>query len=413
MIDDWLLSLIYAAWLAASTMPLGFMLGSSCSPCCGGCGVADGKPRTDPKDEGTWVPSGTWRGVGGVTWTFTANPGDESGETWFFYGSSSTSRVGGSASTAEQRDWGNICNWYSSKTTAPSSTSGLPAAFDKRATRLPPDDAVVHVYTSVSTASVGPQTVKNIYFWQFGDFLSSSEVTSTAAAHDSMGGAVFNVGADNLGTVNGGATFNDSSFNASTVNGGATFNASSYNGFGAFGTINDGATFYDISVNVGTVNDGGTFYDSSANGLGSAGTGTVNNGATFYDSSANNFNGTINGGATFNDSSINNRSGLLDGGIVNDGATFNNSSNNSGTVNGGATFNDSSFNDFPPLSGPGVGRVNGGATFNDAACSRRSTGGFSAVPCTRKFVAHPTDLPTCNGTAPDGCANAADTCGCG
>ena len=34
MIDDSLLSLTYAAWLAASTMPLGFMLGSSCSPCC-------------------------------------------------------------------------------------------------------------------------------------------------------------------------------------------------------------------------------------------------------------------------------------------------------------------------------------------------------------------------------------------
>jgi len=48
MIDDWLLSLLYTAWLTASTMPLGFMLGSSCSPCCGGCGVADGKPRTDP-----------------------------------------------------------------------------------------------------------------------------------------------------------------------------------------------------------------------------------------------------------------------------------------------------------------------------------------------------------------------------
>jgi hypothetical protein len=30
-----------------------------------GCGVADGKPRTDPANEGTWVPSGTWRGVGG------------------------------------------------------------------------------------------------------------------------------------------------------------------------------------------------------------------------------------------------------------------------------------------------------------------------------------------------------------
>jgi hypothetical protein len=59
--------------------------------------------------------------------------------------------------------------------------------------------------------------------------------------------------------------------------------------------------------------------------------------------------------------------------------------------------------------------VNGGATFNDAACSTQFSGGFPNCPGAgrRIFVAHPTDLPTCNGTAPDGCANAADTCGCG
>jgi hypothetical protein len=385
-----------------------------CFPCCGEpCGVADGKPRTDPANEGTWVPSGTWRGVGGVTWSFTANPGDDSGETWFFYGSASTSKVGGFATVAERQDWGNICNWYSNKTNSPSTLPGLSSTLDKRATRLPPAEAVVHIYTSVSTVTTGPQTVQYAYFWFQGDILLESEITSTAAAHDSVGGAVFNDDSDNNGTVNGGATFNDVSRNLSggTVNGGATFNddARNFNG-----TVNGGATFNDSSDNAGTVNDGAVFNDSSENVIFA----TVNGGAVFNESSENGVFGTVNGGATFNDDSDNN--GTVNGGAtfndgarnldatVNDGAVFNESSENGvfGTVNGGAVFNDSSKNVV-------FGTVNGGATFNDAACSERTTGDFFSSPCDRKFVAHPTDLPVCNGTAPDGCANSADTCGCG
>ena len=348
---------LVAAFAAIATTPLAFFL-PNC-PCCEeGCGVADGKPRTDPANEGTWVPSGTWRGVGGVTWSFTANPGDDSGETWFFYGSASTSKVGGGATVAEQQDWGNICNWYSNKTNSPSTLPGLSSTLNKRATRLPPVDSVVHIYTSVSTVTAGPQTVQYAYFWRLCDFISGSEITSTAAAHDSVNGAVFNNGSDNFGTVNAGATFNNNSDNA--------------------GTVNDGAVFNGGSNNDDTVNDGAVFNDSSDNG------GTVDGGATFNDSSRNLSIGTVNGGATFND-----------------GAR-----NLAGIVNGGATFNDSSRN----LSS---GTVNGGATFNDAACSERTTGNFFSSPCDRKFVAHPTDLPVCNGTAPDGCANSADTCGCG
>lgn len=446
MIEDCLLSLTYAAWLAASTMPLGLMLGSSCSPCCPqGCGVIDGKPRTDPKDEGTWVPSGTWRGAGGVTWSFTANPGDESGETWFFYGSASTSRVGGGASTAEQRDWGNICNWYSAKTTSPNAVFQLPADFGKRSTRLPPSTAVVHVYTPVSTVNVGPQTIKTIYFWTSSEFVSGSEITSTAAAHDSVGGAVFDsvgvfaVSPQNFGTVNGGATFNVESLNVGTVNGGATFNGTSLN-FG--GTVTGGATFNDSSLNGsagafggpisgGTVTGGATFNDDSRNSA----TATVTGDATFNDSSFNagvtgnaTFNGTagngfggdgtVTGNATFNDDSSNSRpvlgnatfngtSGNFSSGTVSGSATFNDSSENfGGTVTGDATFNNSSRNLV-------TGTVNGNATFNDAACSTRTVGSFSATPCTRKFVAHPTNLPTCNGTAPNGCFAPAATCGCG
>ena len=138
------------------------MLGSDCSPCCrNDCG--DSKPVTDPINEGTWVPSGSWRD-GGVTWTFVENPGDESGETWFFFGFSDTSKKGGGASVAEQRDWGNLCNWYSNKATSPAGAMDT-ATFNKRATRLPPENAVVHIFTDVSTASVGPVTVKNAYFW--------------------------------------------------------------------------------------------------------------------------------------------------------------------------------------------------------------------------------------------------------
>jgi len=410
---------IFVALAAAMAMcPFAFFWG--CLPCCqGGCDIDDGKPRTNPKNEGTWVPSGTWRGAGGVTWTFTANPGDDSGETWFFYGSPSTSKAGGGATTAEQRDWSNSCNWYSSKTASPSTTSGLPAAFDKRANRLPTQDSVVHIYTPVDTATVGLVTVKNAYFWGSCFLDDSAELTTTSAAYDSLHGTVFNDNSSNtslgglnggatfngtssnlaLAVVNDGATFNDNSTNAnSTINDGATFNDSASND-GTFAVVNNGATFNDSSENVATVNGGATFNDSSINRFGQVYNGAIfNNSASNFGSAA-----AVYGGATFNNFSQN--TGFAE---VNDGATFNDSAQNlsNATVNGGATFNDSSQH----LS---TATVNGGATFNDAACSTLSIGFFFNTPCNRKFVAHPTDLPTCNGTAPDGCANSADTCGCG
>lgn len=449
MFEDFL----WALWLAAAGIyPLGFMLGSSCSPCCGGCGISDGKPRTDPKDEGTWTPSGTWTGVGGVTWTFTANPGDESGETWFFYGSSTTSKVGGGATTAEQRDWGNICNWYSNKTTSPSSTSSLTTVLNKRATRLPPTTAVVHIYSNVNTTTVGPQTVKNAYFWG-GSFLDSSSLTSTTSAHDTSHCNVFLNSSQNSSgsTINGGALFLNFAFNTgsgTTVNGGASLYGGSKNAFGVVTTgaknllgavINGGADLHEYSRNEATINGGATFSDESGNNAGtvndsatfnntsfaSGAGGTINGGATFNNDSRQLFatsgaQPTVNGGATFNDASLN--FGVVNDGAtfngtssnrtgtgtaeINDGATFNNNSYNELVVNGGATFNDNSYN-------AATGTVNGGATFNDAACTLRVIGNFFATPCTRQFVAHPTDLPTCSGTAPDGCANSADTCGCG
>jgi hypothetical protein len=321
------------------------------------------------------VPSGSWRD-GGVTWTFTENPGNESGETWFFYGSPSTSKKGGGASFDEQFDWGNLCNWYSSKTTSPSISAGIPLDFDKRATRLPPENAVVHIYSPVSKTPTGPATVKHAYFWGTSYLVGSAAITATSAAFDSELGCVFNDFSSNYSTVNGGAMFNNFSANGSVVNGRATFNDASFNSF----VINGGATFNDFSQNLdnAVVNDGATFNNSSKN----------------WDYS------TVNGGATFNDSSQN-----LGQATVNGGATFNDSSQNVGfpaTVNGGAVFNNSSQNRDGAV-------VNGGATFNDSACSTLVTlaNGLAI------FAANSEEAPICNGSAPTYANRGSATCGCG
>ena len=291
-----------------------------CLPCCGDDCPDDGKPRTNPATEGTWVPSGSWDTS--VSWTFVPNTTGSGGETWFFYGSAATSKKGGGASPSEIRDWDNLCNWYSSKTTAPNDISNLPNDLDKRANTFPPSGAIVHFYQQLVIPSPGTKTVQFGYLWS-GALLVGSTLSATGTAFDSSAG--FIVASNNSGT------------------------------------LNNGAKFILTGTNNGTVNDGAVFLDSSVNSFGD---------------------------------------------IINGGAEFHDSSENIGTVNGGAEFFDTSINNA-------LGTVNGGAIFNDSACSERTTGSFFAVPCTRKFVAHPTDLPTCNGTAPAGCDNASDTCRCG
>ena len=349
--------LIVALLAAIATYPIAFFYpGCTCCKVCGG-----NKPATDPKDEGTWTPSGVWIG-GSVTWSFTANPGDSSGNTWFFYGSASTSKDGGNATIEEQQDWGNICNWYSSKTTRPSDLSDLKFDLNKRASIFPSSTAIVHFYTNVTTENVGAQAIKSAYFWGGapsspgnsggGDFLENSEITTTDPVHDSSHGSIFNSNGRNEGTISGGVFFRNACTNARDA------------------VVNGGASFGDTCVNIGIVNGGADFF------------GTGDNSRTL-----------IPGG------------GQIDG-VVNGGATFSDSARNFGTVNGGATFNDNSVNVLQ-------GTVNGGATFNDNACSTRDVGNFFAVPCTRKWVAHPTDLPICNGTAPNGCFSYSNFCGCG
>lgn len=445
MIEDWILSLVYASWLAASTMPVGFMLGASCSPCCNQDACGGGKSSSDPADEGDWVPSGSWPSV---SWTFNATPSEKE---WFFYGSLGTSKKGGGASVAEREDWSNLCNWYSASSHSPETVSTSPSLrLIRRATSLPTSDAIIHVYSTINTGSA--RTVKTAYFHGV-QLKSGSSLTATTAAYGTTFNTVFLGGANNSGTITGGALFgaggsdsgnrnntgatvNDgaeflqTSRNQGTVSGGFTFKNNTLND--TSGTVNGGGTFSDSAYNAGTASGGATFNGTSPSGN----DGTVNNGATFNTNRLNN--GTVNGGATFNNAAKNNFGGTVHGGAtfnnnsrnfstINDSATFNGTSGNSGTVNGGATFNDTSensgggtvnggaaFNDTSENSGGGT--VNGGATFNDAACSRRLQAGGTCTPapCSRKFVAHPTDLPTCSGTAPTGCANScAALCGCG
>ncbi len=429
----WLVSLF-----AAGMYPVGFMLGAPCSPCCSNCG--GNKTTSDPDDEGDWVPSGSWPSV---SWTFSETPSEQE---WFFFGSSGTSKKGGSANLIEREDWANLCNWYSASSHSPATITGInaPIRLIRRATTLPTSDAIIHVYSTINTGSA--RTVKTAFFHE-GQLKSGSSLTATAAAHGTTFNTVFSGFANNSGTISGGSLFgggfSDSNCRnnlGAIVNGGAEFLQNSRNQ----GTVNGGYTFKNATLNdtSGAANGGGSFSGNSFNrGTASGGAtfdgnrftgndGTVNGGATFnnrinrglvndgavFNGEGGNIGGTVNGAATFLDVSSNY-------GVVNDSATFLNTSFNPGQVNGGATFDDESSNSGT-VNGGGtfnsnarninVGTVNGGATFNDAACSTRLSGGLcSSTPCNRKFVAHPTELPTCNGTAPTGCDDDCLTgCGC-
>lgn len=301
--------------------------------CCKKCSATD-LPYSDPKDEGTWTFSGNWPDV---TWTFNANPGNESGRTWFFYGSSTTSNAAGFGATLDEiTDWGNPCNWYSVNAgTRPDNV--FFRNLTKRASRLPPDDADVFILSFIRTINTGPRTVRSAYICN-GSF--EAEMTAT----EQISGTDYNsvvLLAANGGTINGGASFFSGSANSGIVNGGAQFNASASNN--ANGTVNGGAVFangfgVEKAINSGTVNDGGEFLSGSANA-----------------------------------------------GVVNGGGIFRDSTQNVGTVNGGATFYDLSVNG---IYGTDLGTVNGGATFNDSSCSSRLINGC--------YVAHPSDIPTCN-----------------
>lgn len=367
------------------------MLGGPCSSCCGErCGVED-KPFASAGSQGSWIPSGQWYTPGvndTVSWSFS----EESQNTYFFYGSATTSRPGGGADLASRRDWTNPCNWYTAKTTAPSVFSTVATDLSHRATRVPPADAVVHVYTDVSTESMPglEAIVSNAYFWGTASLLFGSTITATLPAYDSTGGIVFSR-RSYLGDVNSG--------NSGTINGGATFDLNQLGASVSFtGVVNGGARFLRGAENAGTVSGGAEFYSLGRNLAGAV----INGGATFFWGSNQ---GTVNDSATF---FVGGNFGVVNGGALFYGSTSNGDirTSQSGIVNGGASFYDSSRNAANSV-------VNGIAIFNDAACSERTVGNPFANPCTRRFVTNSTDLPVCNGTAPPGCRFPLSFCGCG
>lgn len=350
------------------------MLGSPCNSCCPqGCdGVQDGKLRTDPADEGTWVPSGTYDTGGRVSWSFVPHQESTPGNTWFFYGSEFTSGDG------SPTDWGNPCNWYSAKLFSPPDNAQridentgrvrLQVRLIRRATRLPDENAVVHIYTAVDTLAVGPVTVRTAYFWGRiqtrvdegvsqnpalvpAQFLAGSELTATHPATGTTRAVVIRNESRILGTINGGADFGDLSFLHQT------------------GVVNGGATFRSNTSNYAVVNGDTQFLD---------------------------------------------RSILLYSGIVNGNVELRGRGINNGTINGNADFYGESKNvgrnwvqvgqSALDLAGGGPGEVAGTATFYDAACSWR----FEFIDGRTRATASATKRPICNGSA----VSITNRCGC-
>lgn len=424
--------------------------------CCEGdfCLVADGKPRTDPVNEGTWVPDAIWTDevdmffstpltsryrsvLNNSSWTLVPRDQHGPGFNWFFFGSENTSAPGRRATFDEIYDWGNLCNWYSAKLGPPPFEfgPGFSNQFTRRARRLPPEDAVVHMYSPFTTDSVGPQTVRQMYVWRGFEVKTSYSVTATLPfpqVTEIPTSFLFSSGFLNTGTTNGGVLF---------------FNAS--NGwFDGSGTVNGSAFFNGGAGNRGTVNGDGWFYRQTRNGqVGTAGIGTVSGDAKFFDFSENRHRveggatfrgGSLNAGgrvgqlaeffdssiavsgelssANFYDNSLNTLFGMpglaipqFTGGVVGN-AVFRNNSTNNARVNGSAEFFDNSLNGF-------FGVVAGTSTFNDAACSEARSGFIDPVTqeCFLFFSANNDDPASviCNGSAPRACDNLFATCGCG
>jgi hypothetical protein len=438
-------------------------------------------------DEGTWSPPlGEWEdtsligeagsvrhgaGLLAENWTFATREEAGPGSTWFFYGSPGTSLADPGfqgASVEQQQDWGNLCNWYSFKSTAPEAgRSNVGASLLRRATRLPDENATVHIYSTVSTANVGPQTVRRAYFWAGGDVTYSAspqcDVTCTGTIEgitSAACGAVF-YNRINLGRIAGGAAFfgtralfgaADPPDNRVICNGG---NGTAPNYNNSTGEIVGDALFCGNAQNLASVTGTAYFYGRRAvNGIRAVdviGLGYVSNGAVFW--GGNNI-GIVDGGAVFRfwsgttliggvtgnqQSFFPNpvRVGLVNGGAVfldntansgnvYDGAVFRNESVNAGgtvtgQVFGGAVFEDSSENRgvisggaefFDNSRNTSTGEVSGGATFNDDSCSTRSFF-FAGAPNNDTFATHPTEPPICNGTALPRSATPTPTCGCG
>jgi hypothetical protein len=138
----------------------------------------------------------------------------------------------------------NPCNWYSNKTTAPNVNSNLNADLNKRASRLPPEDAVVHVYGRFYAPSATVPSefkCKTAYFWPISGGTEQSGaqteeglmlpaiLTASAPAHDTIYNSVF------INT----ATYSTASISGlgapPVVYGGALFVGGLFNGYAKIG----------------------------------------------------------------------------------------------------------------------------------------------------------------------------------
>lgn len=248
-----------------------------CRPCCEGVpgcndpAAAPNKPITDPAAEGEWVPSGTWgwpqgapsgNTFNGITWTFVPNTSGTGGSTWFFYGSEETSNADGNATLAEQQDWNNICNWYSSSNAAPyyhlASAPDLKTRLDKRASKLPTAGATIHFYTTPNLSTSGPKTCAVAYF-HLGEIESGGMLTTTGSAIDSPGGAVFLTGGTTYSAGNGGVS-------------GIHVGAARYHGFARLYGQQTGDAVFGGRAGMwgGTVTGNVTLEDNSYNDFGTA-----------------------------------------------------------------------------------------------------------------------------------------------
>lgn len=338
--------------------------------CCGAQCSDTSFPFSDPANEGTWVPSGTFPSI---VWTFVPYSPETPGNTWFFSGSPD-----GGTSAAERiaSDWFNPCNWWSHRTVAPSepraSGSGVDGSFTKRATRLPPSDAVVHIYTDLVISS--PVSVQAAYFWRKNGAQGEGSGSPRNLYNRLRGGTMVATG-----TVYGadaGFWLEDTSITASVspveLNGNVALRRQTRVQPPLFPNTDFGFVINgDVDMKVG------------GSGPGILLRGTVNGYVEARDRST--VRATINGGAKL----------------------YNDSTMDGGTISGGAEFYDTSrFTACTFGVAPFTGQVNGGATFFDDArsCCVIDSGG-------RKFSAHPTELPTCSGTAPAGTPNVS-SCGC-
>jgi hypothetical protein len=235
-------------------------------------------------------------------------------------------------------NWNNLDNWWTNSGYS-IQASGLPTSSDNVI-------AVANINSSSSTPTVSNFTMIS------SNLGISINVTGMATLDGSNNGyedqetsitfygvingnATFNNGFNSLyGTVNEDVIFNSGVINEGFVDGNATFNQDSRNA----GSITGDATFNDTSINDPTgqkIVGGNAFFYGYSHNLGYQ-IPTVSGYSTFYENS---YNMGVLTDAAFNDSSYNDISGIIE-----EDATFNDSSTNSGTVTGNATFNNNSYN---------------------------------------------------------------------